>query len=236
MNKLYTKEGELFSLNGYSLISEIGTTALIYKSDNTVLKLYNKDVLDNYSDFLCINNEMYDYWKESINTNIVDLYELVYDEKGQIVGYTMEYCNKKPLSITEVTSEFLFNIICVIDDFFEQLTNDSIVAIDINENGIIIGDNTIKIIDLDQCRLLKQANNEFVKKVNTREKNRLIKRVIISLLEEFNELNYNDIHYYAESIYNILQSNIYSNAKELLGITFESTKQKELLDIIKITA
>lgn len=116
--------------------------------------------------FKYINHEYNDYLKNKLNilrqlnvNKFITPMEIVYDEYGNVIGYTMKYVNgKNGYAILNYSSKFLLEELEKIYKDMSILSTNNIVIDDLTADNVIINNNGIYFIDVDDYIIRTKSN------------------------------------------------------------------------------
>lgn len=194
-----------------------GSGGAIYRlNDIECVKLYYLDTP------FKIEKEIFDTMKELDLDNFCKLYNMVFNNKKELVGYTMKYYDTIKDNILLMEKDYLLDNFNTLYNSLIKLSNNRIVANDLWIKNCLIGEN-ITIIDFDYY-LKSDLSIEEIKEIN-----------ISKLLLLFNKI----VCYYYELLYGEVPDNISymlddifsysSNPKKRLNKIFS----KKIIDTIK---
>ena len=149
--KLYDKLGNIVSYNIDKVMAR-GSHAKVYRiSDNVCLKKFN--ILPYKYD-----TEMFKRFMELDLANFYKIYELYYNKKGKIDGYTMEYYQDSVDNIIDIPTEYILDNFSTILNSINRLSNEGIQVNDLIPINFIYGKDKITVIDIDNYKLKKDCD------------------------------------------------------------------------------
>lgn len=141
------------AMNGFNK----GTQGSIFRltDDNSVcLKQYfdtnnNRSIFDDCGSKF--TGEMFDYFSiEFNNPNFCKLYDLLYDEKNNVIAYTMKYYEECIENLLFLPTEYIVENFSAIYNAVEQLIKDCIRIVDMSSGNILNTNNGLVVIDFDK--------------------------------------------------------------------------------------
>lgn len=199
----YTTSGKIVTYNkDYSKYVSNGLQGEVYYFDkNKCIKLYN-DCCD-----VKISTETFELFKYLNLDNYYKIYDLLFDEQNNVMGYIMKCYQYSEENILLMSTEYTLKNVFNIYNSLEILAKNRVLARDLCSNNVIVGDSEITIIDIDYCKknLMMQYEKVFKKNISN-----LISLMISLYRDSFRKIGGNILST------DVLEEILYSNVIEEL--------------------
>ena len=202
---------------------DYGGNAKIYRIDNnTCLKWFNESTYCNEMVFKLIT-------KMHLN-GFYNIYDMLYNEEGNFVGYTMEYYNKENIDILTMPSEYTINNIYKLYYSIQSLNKQGIVINDLHDRNVILRKKDIIIIDVDMYKFYNKNSNQRIEYMNLCSLNTLFRYLYDYSLENISK-TYNDYATGKKVIAELFQGDT-----DIFDVHRKLLKYKYPIDYIKETS
>ena len=171
--KYYLEDGSEFTYNG-DLTNRVGKGkegAIYYLNANECVKMYYIDSM------LKIEKEIFDLLKSLNLDNFCKLGNMIYNENGELSGYTMNYYNTITKNVLFMPKEYFLDNFNALYNSFKTLSDNRIIANDIWLKNCLIGSN-ITMIDFD--RYIKSSLSiKEIREINIARLMELFKKIYL---------------------------------------------------------
>lgn len=206
--------GKYIDLNELIDIKRSGQSGKVYKYNDLAVKI-SKRSEPRFNEYKL---DIYNRLKEVQETKrIIMPKDLIYDEFGNIIGYTMPFVNgDHGEAINKLTiKKFLEEIKVILEDI-KILVNHSIIIDDHNPNNIKVNENGIYLIDTEGYAFKTSFNYEKHLADSLFNLNNLIKNCFTKC--KYIRNNYNELNA------------IFNNYDDICGFFLKSSKEDELVE------
>jgi len=140
--------------------------------------------------------------------NFYEIYDLLFNKKGEFKGYTMKYYKKEDFNIFTMPTYYTLNNLFNIYSSMLKLTEECIHVSDMHEDNVILDSNNITVIDVDlynfSCFLLYEKLLEF----NVNSVKNLFKRIYYRNVDDYYDDNCFDYISIISHLYNKINSKV----------------------------
>ena len=163
-------------------------------------------------------------------TNFYKIYQMLYDEGDNFVGYTMKYYESSEIDILTMPIEYTINNLYKLYKSINIITSNSIFVRDLRESNIIMNNQDMTVIDVDLY-----FKNMFYSIRNDLTKNDLIHNNLSELYRLFSEIYFNALatYHYTLNFDKVIIDELFSIDSTPSDIHKKLIKYKYPLDYIK---
>lgn len=157
-----------------------GSEGQVYKIDNSIYKIYYPNMINEGFG----NKFNHHKYMLMIDTKQIVLPEsIIYDLEGNYLGYKTKYIEgdlKNKTGITKMPSQTFIKNLEVLEEDFETLTNNYVLAADVSPINYIYNknENTMNVIDPGRYKVHTNNLISFYRKQNTAQLNYLIELLL----------------------------------------------------------
>lgn len=126
-----------------------GHDGIVYRYENKALKLLKHDIITRKNNGLMTYEKVIFFQDKLDLKRILKPIDIMLDADGIYVGYVMNYCNRI-YTIDDFYLYDLLNSVSYLEDDFQNLTKNNILAKDINRNSYIISEVFLHLCDIDK--------------------------------------------------------------------------------------
>ena len=161
MNKsFYNDKCEIANYKLGKSINKTGSHGKIYKIDDDKLLKRFMVPWDKY------DLDMFKRYMELELDNFYKIYELLYNKKNKLSGYTMEYCHNTDIDIVNMDTEYLLDSFDKIVKSSDKLASMGIVIDDLVPTNLIYESDKMVVIDIDNYYVNDTISTDNIKTVN----------------------------------------------------------------------
>lgn len=138
-----------------------GSTGTVYRlSKDRCVKIYNEPLNKNFT------LEIKKIRRLKLS-NFYEIYDLLYNKKGELAGYIMKYYKKDDINLLTTSTDYLLDNYTTLLKSFNTLAQNNIRAYDLYCYNSIINSNGVYIIDIDDYYYEKATPKYIICEENT---------------------------------------------------------------------